>query len=857
MRKLKWTIAKHCANQARKLTIFNVSENMIWNRPRSEPSLKNICYLIVLLTIGASQCLAAGVRTCPAGTPVDSFRFLLVPAHGGPPLPVSAVNEIVAGQKLKYEPLKKATQKAKNKARIAVLLVPVSGGSRDIKVMDPQSANADAEWEVPWRASIVGLVYGPQGLDVKKVNSLVEHNQNLIPQLANYAQQATTVEALVQTLSKYEQSPPASRDLNAVLSGFSSQYNVALPQLNSSTPTDQQAATLMHSLVPALSSYNPLASERSTAIQQSAGLATWVAALFLGSTPVGLAAGGATLFQNMRTLLFPGTDFHAAFAQPTGSNAMELCTPSQASKSHTRAAYLWVLRVPDVGPPSVRLPETQYIASGWKSQIEATCATRAQLKILPRAREWQLVSSAHQTPVPVSVTVGPSIDTLSLNLSKAKIPPGEYHLAAKWDWTPFQVAGSVEVHNFGDLRAAKITPDSSDRLIEGSGPVPVELAGADFEFVKKVAIVKASRQNATAKNLTFTLPTREKNGEQIRLQTEVDTTALSPGSYLLMLTQENGAIQDVPITIHPPNPKIENLPLRANLGEPQQTITLRGTGLDRIQGITSRNAQWELAKEAPGQLNPHERKAIVKLAVGVHKGELVDASLDIQGIHKPLLVPDVIQVVGPRPKILSVRASFPSERDVTLSTGEIPAGSPVSFAIQGKDIGSRPSLKLTCSNASDTKQSVTLLPGERDSSGELDFAGNDVLFLSLIPGSVGQSGCVLTATVSDDITGTSDPYTLGRVIRLPRISRFTLTNTKLGDALYAGTLTGDDLQMIAKTGWDPVKGFPVQGIPTPVPGHSQEQTLRIEMPWPPPSPRAPVYIWLRGESAGRLTAMRY
>jgi len=70
-------------------------------------------------------------------------------------------------------------------------------------------------------------------------------------------------------------------------------------------------------------------------------------------------------------------------------------------------------------------------------------------------------------------------------------------------------------------------------------------------------------------------------------------------------------------------------------------------------------------------------------------------------------------------------------------------------------------------------------------------------------------------------------------------------------------LTGQDLQMIEKTGWDARTGFPVQGIPTPVPGSPQEQTLEVALPWPPPSPHAPVYVWLRGESEGRLSKAKY
>ena len=68
---------------------------------------------------------------------------------------------------------------------------------------------------------------------------------------------------------------------------------------------------------PQLSTYDPLTSDRSAVVAQSTGLASSVAALFFG-TPVGLAAGGAALFENLRIMMFPDTDFHAAFTQPIG-----------------------------------------------------------------------------------------------------------------------------------------------------------------------------------------------------------------------------------------------------------------------------------------------------------------------------------------------------------------------------------------------------------------------------------------------------------------------------------------------------------------------------------------------------------
>ncbi|TAM82240.1 MAG: hypothetical protein EPN47_09875 [Acidobacteria bacterium] len=820
--------------------------------------MRTILYFGLVSLISSLQCLAITSGKCSAGAPVTQFRLMLVSEHGTPPLPVNSVNEVLRGQKLKYEPPTE-DQKDGPKGKITVILVPASSGpSSKIEVLEPQPANTVEEWKVPARSSIVGVVYGPHGLDVKKVNSLVERNKDLIPQLADYAEKAATVEALVQTLSKYEQAQPASRDLDAVLKGFSSQYGVSLPSINSSAPADQQATQLLHAVVPALSSYDPLAERTSSgALQQSAGVAAWVAALFWGSTPVGLAAGGASLLQNMRTLMFPDTDFRAAFAQPTASGDLELCTTQKETTKRMRTAYLWVRRVPNSGPPTASLPATAHIPLDWKSDVKVICATRAQLRDLARAREWRLVSDDHHSTVPVQVTVGPSDDTLALDLSKVKLSPGKYKLAALWDWTPFSVAGTVEVHKFADLSTAKIAPESEDNLIHGSGTVAVKLTGPDFEFVDKLALVPASNQNATAKELTFTLEKGKQGGGQNILQTEVDTTILDAGRYFLMLTQLNGAIQDLPLTIHPPNPKLLGLPLRANLGEKEQTIILQGSGLDRITRITGDNAEWSLTPVSKGYNEAKGRKATLRLAPNAQRDELLSASLYVEGISKPLSVADVVHVVGPRPVITDVRASFPKETNISLAKNEIPAGSPVSFVVQTEHMGPSPALTLDCSNDNETRQPLTLHPGDKTGSAQLDFAGSGALFLSVDPGAVGQSGCLLDASVTDETTGSSNPYALGRVTRLPNISRFTLNNQKLGDSLYAGTLIGQDLQMIEKTGWEPGTGYPVQGIPTPVPGSSQDQTLKIEMAWPPPSPRAPIYIWLRGENEGRLTAIRY
>jgi hypothetical protein len=54
-------------------------------------------------------------------------------------------------------------------------------------------------------------------------------------------------------------------------------------------------------------------------------------------------------------------------------------------------------------------------------------------------------------------------------------------------------------------------------------------------------------------------------------------------------------------------------------------------------------------------------------------------------------------------------------------------------------------------------------------------------------------------------------------------------------------------------GWYANIGSEVPDLPSPIPGRGMEQSLRIKIPGPSPVPHAPLYIWLRGDSAGRLT----
>jgi hypothetical protein len=751
---------------------------------------------------------AATPRGCPASTPLGTFQLTVEPAAKGEPRPARLINVVEKGQKLVYSPVALPAESSK-KARISLVLVPADKNAK-LTIFDPEPANARATWTAPYRLSAIGMVFGPQGLDHKKVETLVSKDRELVSQLADYAEQTEKVETLVTALTQAEQTPGSSRNLDAALTGFAARYGTSMTKLDRSASTDQQAAALVGALNPALGAYDPLAADSSARMQQSMGLAASVASLFFGSN-VGLAAGGAAMVQNFRTMLFPGTDFRSALAQNAPGDGFTLCAKRETAKSRTRLAYLWAYRVPDVQAPALAFAVPVHLPLGLKSAVAFPAKTAA------RAHDWTLVSPEGRA-VPVPVAASPDGRSIELDLKGVNAAPGSYRLAAKWDWDPLPVAGEVHLHALEDLRTAVVAPESRDALVEGSGLVPVKLSGPDFEFIEK---------------LTF--------------------DRMPVGTHRLALVQPNGATAELPVRVLPPNPVIANAPLRANLGEERQSIMLRGSGLNRIERIDAAGAHVELGNTARDGVS---REVFVKLCSEAKKGDRIALDLKVEGREQPLKIANAVEVAGPRPRIAALSVSVPDDLGVAALEGELPAGSYAGVSMRLENIDAQPTVRIECTDSERTIEVQVLRPGEKRAAVRADAAGPGALFLSLDAGAIGRTGCVLAATVETAATGVSDARTLGKVVRLPRIAGFAMTDEKIGEDAYTGVFTGSELETIARAGWTSHGGMAVEELPKPVAGERDRQTLRAALPWPPPSPHAPVYIWLRGETVGRLTHVK-
>jgi hypothetical protein len=161
-----------------------------------------------------------------------------------------------------------------------------------------------------------------------------------------------------------------------------------------------------------------------------------------------------------------------------------------------------------------------------------------------------------------------------------------------------------------------------------------------------------------------------------------------------------------------------------------------------------------------------------------------------------------------------------------------------------KNIKPKSLLHLGCKE--ETGASPALHIGEQSNTSSLQQLSPDQLFLSFDT-SAFPAGCTLQGSIDNGKDGQSQPVTLAHIIRLPQVSTFVQTATGY-------QLTGLNLEMIAKVGWDQLTGVDVPGLPAPIPGQGQQQSLVINLP-DPPNPKATLFLWLRGETAGRATTI--
>lgn len=778
--------------------------------------------------------------TCPAGAPLGAVELSVRSPQSTAPLPFQNINHLSEGDRLLYTPVLRSHEK--RPGEIALVMVPARRDpNQDLLIVtDPKSADKSQSWKIPETISLAAFVYGPQGLSKKKVRGFLSQDDLLIAQLADYAEKTAQTEALIEAL---ESSGSSSASVNAALTGFASQYGLAV-QLDKTAAPGMQAQTLFATMNPQLATYNPLASSTAQRVGQTASLATAAATLFFGS-PIGLAAGGTAMLLDLRAIAFPGTQFRSSFAQslPSPATGVNLCGQRAPAPPHTRVAYIWASRIPNTPTPSIRIGKANFIPLYEKAPIPVEVPD-LQWKYLQRARGWSLRDSKG-VRVPVKVLKLGNQKSLEIDLEKASLQPGAYRLSGNWDWTPFEADGEINVRSLSNFRDAQLDPESQDRLIAKRGKIPVTVTGDDFEFADKVEFKRLGDEFATAEPLRFLLPKGLREGPQPRMDVQIDTASLDPGKYELLVYQQDGKSHPVGFRVLQELPVVENLPILVNQGAAEQHYELKGQRLNLISKLEAPGATLSLGSEAP---KGTERNVTVQLKSDAQPGTTFPLRAFFSDRNAPVTLSDGLQITGPLPVIASSKLSLPADTGISLLPAEFPAGYTLGALLDVKNLEPRSSLKLACADGVGPRGSLHL--GEQTSTSSLQQLSQDELYL-LLDTSKLPAGCSLQAVLDGRSSGKSQPFTLAHIIRLPHIDSFDLTNGPQ-NGMQAFSLAGRNLEMIDKAGWDDAGGIQVTDLPVPIPGQGQRETLAINLP-SPPAPKAMLLVWLRGENKPRAT----
>lgn len=788
---------------------------------------------------------APPLLSCPAGSPLGAVDLRVhSPKSGDQPLPFGNINHLSEGDTLSYAPILHG--KEKRPGEIALVMVPAQRqqGQDPLLVTDPKPADKPQDWKMAQTVSLAAFVYGPQGLSKKKVRSFLSQDDLLIAQLADYADKTAQAEALVSALSNSESS---SASVNAALTGFASQYGFAV-QIDKNAPPATQAETLFASMNPQLATYNPLASSTAARAGQTASLATAAATLFFGN-PVGLAAGGTAMLLDLRNIAFPDTQFRSSFAQPLShpTSGLDLCGQRSPAPPHTRVAFIWASRIPNQPTPAIHINDPSYIPTTLKTPVPVDVPA-AQWKYLQRARNWALVDDKKQK-VAVPVLKLGNQKAVEIDLSKANLKPGDYRLTGYWDWASFEAVGDIHVRPLSDFQQAKLEPASQDQLLARAGKIPVTVTGADFEFTTKVEFKKINDEFATAEPARFILPKGLRQGPQEHMDVQINTSELDPGPYQLLISQPDGKSHPVDFRVLPNPPKIENFPILANKGVEAQHYVLRGERLSLVSKLESPGIVFNLSAPVAGE---GDRAVTVQLKSDPKPGTTLPINVYLADRSEPLTFPNALQITGPVPVIASSKLSLPNTIGISLRQNEFPAGYTLTAMLDVKNIDRKSVLSLGCSD--DAAQSTSLRIGEQTAKSNLQQLSPDQLFLSFDTSAL-PAGCLLQAAIDNGREGKSEPFTLAHITRIPQVDTFTVASETPQSGARPYTLTGLNLEMIQKVGWDSDDGADVPGLPVPIPGQGQRQNLEVRLP-DPPSPKAFLHLWLRGDRDGRTTATK-
>jgi hypothetical protein len=386
-------------------------------------------------------------------------------------------------------------------------------------------------------------------------------------------------------------------------------------------------------------------------------------------------------------------------------------------------------------------------------------------------------------------------------------------------------------------------------VLAKSGKVPVTLRGGDFEFTTKIELQKTNDEFATPESVRFLLPKGLRKGPQDHLDAQLDTERLDPGSYQLLISQQDGKSHRVDFKVLPNPPRIDSLPILVNQGVATQHFVLKGERLEQVSGLEAPGVVFNLS---PAGTNQTERSVTVELRSSPQPGTTLPVTAHLKDRSEPLELPGALEITGPLPVVASSKLSLPKGFAIQVRSNEFPAGYTLSAMLDVKNIERQSVLQLACADGVGTPTSLHI--GEQSRDRNLQQLSPDQLFLAIETDHL-PAGCSLQAVIDNGREGRSKPFTLAQIVRMPQIDSFALADAAPPGGTHQYEIRGQNLEMIEKLGWDKSSGVPVPALPTPLPGPGLKQSIQVGLSDPPD--REPLlYIWLRGDREGRETGIK-
>jgi len=161
-------------------------------------------------------------------------------------------------------------------------------------------------------------------------------------------------------------------------------------------------------------------------------------------------------------------------------------------------------------------------------------------------------------------------------------------------------------------------------------------------------------------------------------------------------------------------------------------------------------------------------------------------------------------------------------------------------------------LRLGCADG--VGEQASLHVGGQTAHWSLQQLSPDQLFLAFDSSAL-PAGCSLQAVIDNAREGSSQPFTLAHILRIPEFDSFIVSQDQPHNGLRQYHLTGENLEMIQKLGWTESDPVDVSSLPMPLPGPGLKQSMELNLP-DPPKADATLWVWLRGDQQGRAAVIK-